>query len=98
MNIWKKNLRLTRNHFFDWANKLQPYISPKLLLLNHGTSNVDQKKLALTLYYLNDTGSLIITANNFGGAITPARSVIYEVCSAIYQNLEPQKSIARLPI
>ena len=98
MNIWKKNLRLTRNHFFDWANKLQPYISPKLLLLNHGTSNADQKKLALTLHYLNDTGSLIITANNFGGAITPASSVIYEVCSAIYQNLEPQKSIARLPI
>ena len=53
------------------------------------------KKLALTLYYLKDTGSLIITANNFGVAINTASSVIYEVCLAICQNLGPQ--YIRLP-
>ena len=85
-------MRLTRNQFFDFTNELQPYISPRLLLLNHGTLNAD-KKLALTLYYLKDTGSLIITANNFGGAIATATSIIYEVCLVICQNLGPQKTM-----
>ena len=85
-------MRLTRNQFFDLTNELQPYISPRLLLLNHGTLNAD-KKLALTLYYLKDTGSLISTANNFGGAIATATSIIYEVCLVICQNLGPQKTM-----
>ena len=94
LDFWKKNLRLTRNQFFNLTNELQPYISPSLLSPNHRALNAD-KKLALTLYYLKDTGSLIITANNFGVAINTASSVIYEVCLAICQNLEPQ--YIRLP-
>ena len=41
-----------------------------------------------TLYYLKGTGSLIMTANNFGVAINTASSVIY-VSLAICQNLGP---------
>ena len=89
LEFWKRNLRLTRNQFFNLTNELQLYISPSLLSPNHCAVNTD-KKLALTLYYLKDTGSLIITANNFGVAINTASSVIYEVCLAICQNLGPQ--------
>ena len=54
------------------------------------------KKLAQTLYYLKETGSLIMTANNFGVAINTVSSVIYEVCLAIGQKkLGPQYT--RLP-
>ena len=48
------------------------------------------KKLTLTLYYLKDTGSLIMTANNFRVAVNSAISVIYEVCLAICGNLGPK--------
>ena len=48
-----------------------------------------------TLYYLKGTGSLTMTANNFGVAINTASSVIYEVCLTICQNLGPQ--YIRLP-
>ena len=81
-------MRLTRNQFFDLTNGT----SLNHGFLNHGTLNAD-KKLALTLYYLKDTGSLIITANNFGGAITTATFIIYEVCLVIGQNLGPQKTM-----
>ena len=94
LQFWKKNLRLTRNQFFNLTNELQPYISPSLLLPNHLALNAD-KKLAQTLYYLKDKGSLTMTANNFGVAINTVSSVIYEVCLAICQNLGPQ--YIRLP-
>ena len=81
-------MRLTRNQFFDLTNGT--FLNHGFL--NHGTLNAD-KKLALTLYYLKDTGSLIITANNFGGAITTATFIIYEVCLVIGQNLGPQKTM-----
>ena len=73
---------------------MQPSISPSLLSPTHRALNAD-KKLALTLYCLRDTGSLIMTVNNFGVAINTASSVIYEVCLAIYENLGPQ--YVRLP-
>ena len=87
--FWKKNLFLTRNQFFDLTKELQPYISPILLSPNHRALNTD-KKLALTLYYLKDTGSLIMTAHNFGVAINTVSSVIYEVYLVICQNLGNQ--------
>ena len=64
LEFWKKNLRLTRNKFFNLTYELQPYISPILSSPNHRALNAD-KKLALTSHYLKDTGSLIMTANNF---------------------------------
>ena len=97
LEFWKKNLCLTKNQFFNLTNELQRYISPSLLSTNAGNKcklNAG-KKLALTLYYLKDTGSLIMTANNYGVAISNASSVIYEVCLAICQNLGPQ--YIRLP-
>ena len=94
LEFWKKNLRLTRNQFFNLTNELEPYISPNLLSPNHRALNA-YKKLALTLYYLKDPESLIVTANNFGVATNTASSVIYEVCLAICQNLGPQ--YIRLP-
>ena len=87
LEFWKKNLCLTRNQFFNLTNELQRYISPSLLSPNHPALKAD-KKLALTLYYLKDTGSLIMTANNFGVAINSASSIIYEVCLAsLFGNL-----------
>ena len=44
---------------------------------------------------MKDTGSLIITPNNFGVALSTVSSVIYEVCLTVCQNLGPQ--YIRLP-
>ena len=46
------------------------------------------KKLANTLYYLKDMGSLGMTANYFGVANCTVCKVIFEDCSAICSVLE----------
>ena len=89
LEIWKKKIRLTRDQFFDLAQMLQSYITPDPLSPNHRSLSAD-KKVALTLYYLKDTGSLIMTANNFGVAINTASSIISQVCTAICQILSPE--------
>ena len=53
LELWKKNLHLTRNQFFNLTNELQPYISLSLLSSKHRALNAD-KKLTLTLYYFED--------------------------------------------
>lgn len=53
LELWKKNLHLTRNQFFNLTYELQPYISLSLLSSKHRALNAD-KKLTLTLYYFED--------------------------------------------
>ena len=77
---WKK--------FFDLVDLLKTTIGP-----NPNTPNFRSlsaaKKLAITLYYLKDMGSLGMSANHFGVANCTASKVIFEVCSAICSVLGP---------
>ena len=45
------------------------------------------KKLAIPLYFLKDTGSILITANVFGTEFSTASKIIHEVCKAITKHL-----------
>ena len=47
------------------------------------------KKVAVTLDYLKDTGSLCMTANTFGIAINTTSKIIPETCTAIKELLGP---------
>ena len=49
-----------------------------------------RKKLALTLYFYKDTGSLGITANTFGVAINTTSAVIAEVCEVNTKKMGPK--------
>ena len=54
---WRKNFRMSRESFRDLLAELNPYISPNDSSPNYRTLSAE-KKLALTLYFLKDTGSL----------------------------------------
>ena len=86
---WKKNFRLSRTQFFSLLEELHPHITPKPNSPNHRALAAD-KKLAITLYYLKDTGSLRMTANTFGIHISTASKTIHNVCKAISQFLGPK--------
>ena len=86
---WKKNFRLTREDFMDLAEQLRPYTSPNLSSPNYRVLSTE-KKLAITLYYLKDTGSLGMTANTFGIALNTASVIIAEVCESITKYLGPK--------
>ena len=86
---WKKNFRLSRTQFFSLLEELRPYISSKANSPNYRSLRA-RKKLAITLYYLKDTGTLRMTANSFGIHISTASKTIHNVCNAISQVLGPK--------
>ena len=85
---WKFFFRMSKDSFNKLLSELRPYICPNPLTPNYRALSAE-KKLAVTLYYLKDTGSLGMTANAFGIAICTASTVIFEVCQAISKNLGP---------
>ena len=70
-------------------NQLHPYLSPNPTSPNYRAIPVE-KRIALTLYYLKDTGSLGMTANSFCVAICTASEIIVEVCTAIAKVIGPK--------
>ena len=86
---WKKNFRMTRQEFNKLCDELRPYISPNPKSPNRRALSVE-KKVALTLYYLKDTGSMWMTANTFGIHQSTVSKVVFEVCDAITKHLGPE--------
>ena len=86
---WRKNFRLSRQSFFALADELRPFIAPK-----NGSPNyrflTTEKKLAITLYYLKDTGSLLMTGNTFGIHQCTVSKTISDVCEAVSKELGPK--------
>ena len=80
---WIKSFRFSRKKFFDVIFSLKTTIGPNQNTQNFRSLSV-AKKLAITLNYLEDTGSLGVTANHFGKANSIASKVIFEVWSEIY--------------
>lgn len=88
---WKYNLRMSREVFMKLVEELRPFISPDPRSPNR-TALSAEKKLAQTLYFLKDTGSIRMTANAFGVAKSTVSSII---CQAITSYLGPK--YIRLP-
>jgi hypothetical protein len=88
-DTWKKNLRMSKECFYNLVAQLDPVIRPKPNSPNYRFLTTD-KKLAVTLYYLKDTGSLWMTANTFGIHQSTVTNVLTEVCSAINRVLGPK--------
>ena len=88
-DCWKKNFRMSKEEFLNLCEELGPFISPNPASPNYRKISLE-KKVALTLYYLKDTGSIWMTANTFGIHQCTASKVIHEVCSAIKENLGPK--------
>ncbi len=86
---WRKNFRMSQESFNKLVRELKPYISPNPNSPNYRALSA-ATKLAITLYFLKDTGSLGMTANSFGIAINTASLVINEVCCAISKYLGPK--------
>ena len=61
---------------FTNLQDIQPFISPNLLSINLRIITAE-KKLAITLYYLKDTGSFTMTANSFGVATNTVGLLVY---------------------
>ena len=86
---WNVNLRMARGDFMKLVEELRPYVEPDLLSPNWSALSA-HKKVAITLYYLKDTGSIRMTANSFGVAGCTVSNTDCEVCQAISAKLGPK--------
>ena len=86
---WKKNFRMSHMQFVELLQHLEPFISPNYTSPNNRTIPAN-KRLAIVLYYLKDSGSLKMTANAFGIHVSTASNIIHQVCSAICHVLGPK--------
>ena len=86
---WRKNFRMSKNYFINLVSLLRPYISPKQNSPNYRALETD-KKVAVTLYFSKDTGSLCMTDNICGIAVNTTSAVIIEIGHAISKYLGPK--------
>lgn len=86
---WKKNFRMTRELFMSLADEMRFFLAPKRSPRGADVISVE-KQLGMTLYYLKDQGSLVMTANTFGVAICTLSVVLRKVCATITRELGPR--------
>lgn len=70
----------------ELADELRPYLQPGRSPRGQDVLSVE-KQLGITLYYLKDQGSLVMTANTFGVALCTVSVVIHEVCGTLGDKL-----------
>ena len=89
-NTWRKrNFRMSKEcFFFEILDEVKTLLDPKPNFPNYRFL-LAEKKLAITLSYLKDTGSLWMTANTFGIHQFTVSKTIVEVCKAINAILGP---------
>ena len=86
---WQKNFRMTREQFNELCDELRPHISPNPNSPNYRALPLE-KKVAIALYYLKDTGSTWMTANTFGIHQCTVSKVVVEFSSAVVKNMTPK--------
>eukprot|EP00794_Sanderia_malayensis_P020675 gene20675-biopygen17064 len=86
---WILNFRMSREDFVALEEQLSLYIRPSEKSFRGDTIS-SSKKLAMTLYYLKDQGSLRMTSNAFGVAPCTLSLAIRHVCYAIGKVLGPK--------
>lgn len=64
LEYWKKNFRTSKDQFIELCEELRSYISPGISQ-NYPALFVE-KKVAVTLCYLKDTATILMTANTLG--------------------------------
>ena len=86
---WLMNFRMSRDDFMNLEEKLRPFIKPCQNSFRGDTIS-SFKKLAMTLYYLKDQGSLRMTSNTFGVGHSTVSHSIRQVSHAVVTVLGPQ--------
>ena len=84
---------MTKNDFLYLVNLVRKDLEPDPNHFRHALE--PEKKVAMTLYYLKDQGSYLMTCNAFGVGKSTLSSVVKDVCYAINRRVGPD--YLRLP-
>lgn len=82
LDLWEKKFCMSKEESIELCDLLRPFIMPNALSPNDRALSTE-KKLALTLYFLKDSGSITMTANTFGIHQSTVSEIIVEICNAV---------------
>ena len=84
----KNNFRMTEVNFYRPVNLLRPFAREGLTKVCRNSPSLE-KRLAITLYYLEDQSSMKMTVNSFGIPRCTVGRVVEESCTLISENIGP---------
>lgn len=85
---WKKNLRVSKENFMKLVNLIRPYAKERSSRIRQDVISLE-KRVAITLQYLKDQGSMQMTSNPFGIARCTVGQVVKEITSILTRDLGP---------
>ena len=88
---WKNNLQLSKEGFYKLVDAIRTFA--KLCSSKVRQDELEkklEKRIAITLYYLKDQGSMKMTANTFGIARCTVGAVVHEICQILSENIGPK--------
>ena len=85
---WKNNLRMSKEDFENLVELIRPHVKERSSQVRQDVINVE-KRVAVTLYYLKDQGSMKMTASTFGIARCTVGQIVHEICGILTNNLGP---------
>ena len=88
MEEWKRNLRMSKEYFQNLVELIWPHVKERSSQVRQDVINVE-KRVAVTLYYLKDQGSMKLTANSFGIACCTVGQIMQEICGILTNKLGP---------
>ena len=86
---WIHNFRMRKADFTKLVSLIRPYAKQRSSKVRKDIITLE-KRVALTLYYLKDQGSMKMTANTFGIARCTVGQIVYEICGIISKKLGPE--------
>ena len=84
--VWKKNFRVRREDFIELVEMIRPYARERSKRARQDIITLE-KRVAMTLHYLKDQGSIVITANVFGCSVSSTSNAVKEIYSIISKNI-----------
>ena len=86
--IWKKNFRVRREDSLELVEMMRLYARERSKRARQDIITLE-KRVAMTLHYLKDQGSIIMTVNVFVCSISSTCSAVNEVCRILSKNIAP---------
>ena len=86
---WWKNFRISKCDFKVLVDLIRPFYTERSSRIRNDVISLE-KRIAVTLYYLKDQGSMTMTANTFGIARCTVGQVVHEICKILTENVGPQ--------
>jgi len=86
---WKRNLRLLKEDFLMLVDMIKPHAKIRSSKVRKDVLSL-KKRVAITLHYLKDQGSMRITASAFGIASCTVGQVMQEICYIITKKMGPE--------